>query len=113
MFASELAAARQAAEDALSYITKYGSFDWHSTGAMGYLFPGHRDYLAALTGMLKHLTDVTDQSESTVRQMAAQYQHTDRASAARLDTSCPASPRPPANPDQFDGNYPAAPPSGW
>jgi uncharacterized protein YukE len=113
VLATQLAAAQKAAEDALSYVNKNGTFDWHQTGAMGALFPGHRHYLAALTGMLRHLGDLTDQSEHAVRQTADNYEHTDHNAAARLDASYPASPRPPVNPDQFDDNQPVAPPTGW
>lgn len=101
VFAQQLAAAREAAEGALSYVKKHGTFDWHKTGAMGVVFPGHRDYMAALTGMLQHLVDLADSSQQTLEKIADQYEHTDHAAAAKLDASYPASPRPPSNPDQF------------
>jgi uncharacterized protein YukE len=113
VFATQLAAARKAAEDVLSYVNKHSTFDWHEKGAMGALFSGHHHYMAALTGMLKHLDELTDQSEQTITRLATQYEHTDHNAAAKIDASYPASPRPPANPDQFDGNQPIAPPSGW
>jgi uncharacterized protein YukE len=113
VFATSLAAASKAAQDVLSYVNRHGTFDWHQTGAMGALFPGHHNYLEALNGMLRHLEDLTDQSEHAIRQMANAYERTDHHAAAELDGTYPASPRPAANPDQFDDNQSIAPQTGW
>lgn len=113
VFATNINAARKAAQDALTYVNRHGTFDWHQAGAMGAIFPGHHDYLAALTGMLHHLEELTDQSEQAIRDMAGAYERTDHNAAAKIDASYPASPRPPANPDQFDDNESVAPHSGW
>ncbi|MCO8272867.1 type VII secretion target [Actinoplanes sp. TRM 88003] len=80
--------------DAKAYVQANGNFSFHEAGVIGLLFGGHRDFMAELQGMLDHLMQITETSQRALVKIADEYEDTDGASAARVDASYPAVPRP-------------------
>lgn len=92
-YADELAAARRAADGARNYVNEHGRFSGHEKGLIGTVIGSHESFVAALNQMLGHLIDLTDTSEVSLQQAAAQYERSDGAAAARTDAAYPAVPR--------------------
>jgi hypothetical protein len=89
VYAQELASSRRAAEIAKGYINSLGSLSFHQRGLIGYLSPGHHDLMGQLNRMLGHLIALTDESDHALKQLAGEYEKTDRRAAAQLDATYP------------------------
>lgn len=93
-YAGQLADGQQVADAAGRYVHRYGDFSFHEKGLIGFVAPGHRHLMAALDHMLSHLNDLADGSSQALTGVAADYEHTDRRTAAAIDATYPAVPRP-------------------
>nr|WP_221375823.1 hypothetical protein [Actinoplanes polyasparticus] len=98
-YGADLAAVRQAANAARSYVNKHGLLSAHEKGLIGTVMPSHDNFVDALNRMLGHLGDLLDTSDTALKQLAATYETADEASAAKVDASYPAAPRPPVSRD--------------
>ena len=98
-YAGQLIEARHVAETARNYVNRWGTFSPHQKGLLGMLLRDHDKYLSQLDTMLTHLAELLETSGVALSKTADEYEHIDLASAAKIDASYPATPRPPVKPD--------------
>ncbi|GGL18945.1 hypothetical protein GCM10012284_61900 [Mangrovihabitans endophyticus] len=91
--------AQHAAETATAYMNRWGGFNAHEKGLLGMIWPNHSAYVTQVQEMLRHLADLTGASSDALRQMANGYERTDQDTAATLDATYDAVPRPPIDRD--------------
>ncbi|MEU4219604.1 hypothetical protein [Actinoplanes sp. NPDC026623] len=99
VFATTLQHAYADADAAKTYVHAHGSFSFHESGIIGALSGAHSEWMGKLDEMLTHLQALTDSSSRAISDIATQYKSSDEDSAARVDASYPAEPRPPVNRD--------------
>jgi len=85
--------AHHAADFATQYMRRYSDIGTQGTGLLGQALGSHADFVSQLDRMLARLGELTDAAEVVLRRAAAQYEHTDRGAAAKIDASYPEVPR--------------------
>jgi uncharacterized protein YukE len=94
LFASSLAELCEDTEIAQRYADQIGAFSVPETGAIGMVTGKHRAFMADFDATMQKLAVLFDSSSVNMQATANQYQRTDDRSAAEIDASHPASPRP-------------------
>jgi hypothetical protein len=97
-YAGELLNSYGDASDAKTYVHANGDFSFHQSGVIGLLAGRHHQLMGDLDGMLGHLQVVLYRSQQALISTATAYDDTDQQAAARVDATCPETPRPPAKP---------------
>jgi uncharacterized protein YukE len=94
LFASSLATLGEDAEIAKAYIDRLGSFTVLEAGAIGLVVGRHRAFVETLNETMQRLAGLLHASSANMQATATRYQRADERSAAEIDASYPASPRP-------------------
>jgi hypothetical protein len=87
-YAKQLADLERAATTAIQYVSTYGDLNTHRTGILGEILPLHQDFVHAVKTMLARISTLADGCNVGLNQIATRYEHTDAASAAKLDATC-------------------------
>jgi uncharacterized protein YukE len=87
--ANELGVAAEVAKVAERYASRHGQLDWHAQGLLALVIGAHQDFVDRLDKRLAHLHDLLTESGIQLNEVAAAYEHTDTASAARIDATLP------------------------
>ena len=90
------AAVRRAKE----YVHRHGDFRLHDQGLIGFVFPFHRDLMAALDQRLGHLAEVLSTSQTELNKTADYYERTELSVASAVDATYPHVTRPAGSEDQ-------------
>jgi uncharacterized protein YukE len=93
-YAHQMKEAANVAGIAAGYVRRHDNVSAHGTGLLAQAMGSHAELVSALDQMLDHLNRLTDTSETALKQTVAQYEHTDRDSAARIDACYPEVTRP-------------------
>jgi uncharacterized protein YukE len=93
-YAARLREAHGDAENARSYIHGHGDFSFHQSGIIGALLGRHADLMGRLEQLHGQLLSILERSGAALTTVASDYQRTDEQTAARVDATYPASPRP-------------------
>lgn len=93
-YALQMQEAARVADVATGYVRRHSNVNAHGTGVLAKALGSHADLVSAIDRMLVHLNRLTDTSETALKQTAAQYEHTDRDAAAKVDASYPEVTRP-------------------
>jgi hypothetical protein len=93
-YALQMQEAAHVADVATGYVRRHSNVSAHGTGLLAQAMGSHAELVSALDHMLVHLSQLTDTSETALKQAAAQYEHTDRDAAAKIDASYPEATRP-------------------
>ncbi|GAA3393345.1 type VII secretion target [Cryptosporangium minutisporangium] len=92
--ATELDASADDAATFRAYAAKYSEVADEGMGRFADVARTHREFFAELTETLAHLRTVLSDSQIELHQAATYYEQADAQTAADLDATLPAAPRP-------------------
>jgi hypothetical protein len=93
-YAAKLRDSYSEVEIAKNYLHRHGDFGFHEAGVIGLLAGQHRGFMEQLDELHNQLLTILWRSNEALIAVAGGYDDTDKASAARVDASYPAAPRP-------------------